>query len=126
MATVLGCACVRGINTENANNILNLRSLRLCLIQRRNSPTFSATPRWVGSIAEGYDPPLSGDGGGALASSAEFVGLRKRSAASEHKRVAIAFGGEKGGDGPRKNRIEDDPSPAVDENRFPSPHQRSS
>src|SRR5262249_7463058 len=60
-----------------------------------------------GLDAEGDDPPLSGDGGGALASLAEFVGLAYDVVGRqhEHEGVAIAFGGEKGGDGHRKTRI---------------------
>ena len=60
-----------------------------------------------GLDAEGDDPPLGGDGGGAFAGCAEFVGLAYNVVGRqhEHEGVAIAFGGEKGGDGHGKTRI---------------------
>ena len=87
---------------------------------------FSATPGWVGSIAEGYEsaPQRRRRRVGKLRGIRRIA--KAWSAASKHKRIAMAFGGEKGRDGPCKNRIEEDPTPAVDENRFPSPHQRAS
>jgi hypothetical protein len=60
-----------------------------------------------GLDAEGDDPSLSGDGGGALASFAEFVEFANNviGRQTSARRIAIAFGGEKGRDGHRKNQI---------------------
>ncbi len=60
-----------------------------------------------GLDAEGDDPPLGGDRGGALAGCAEFVGLAHNVVGRqhEHEGIAIALGREQGGDRDSKTRI---------------------
>ena len=60
-----------------------------------------------GLDAEGDDPPLGGDRGGALAGCAEFVRLAHNVVGRqhEHEGIAITFRCEQGGDRDRKTRI---------------------